>query len=86
MQGALPLSSLSPRERQVLELIAAGLSNEAIRAHMWVSAKTVESHVRNIYRKLHLPADDGLRDRRVAAALVWWSAQEVPEAVLAEAA
>lgn len=44
--------SLTPRERQVLEGIARGLSNSAIGAHLGVSAKTIDSHRTRLMRKL----------------------------------
>jgi pimeloyl-ACP methyl ester carboxylesterase/DNA-binding CsgD family transcriptional regulator len=45
---------LSPRELEVLELVAAGLTNEAIAARLIVSVRTVERHLSNIYAKLRL--------------------------------
>jgi pimeloyl-ACP methyl ester carboxylesterase/DNA-binding CsgD family transcriptional regulator len=46
------LAPLSPRERQVLELIAAGLENDAIAQRLWLSEKTVRNHVTSIFGKL----------------------------------
>jgi len=63
-----PVDPLSPRERQVLALLAEGRSNQAIAQNLFVSAKTVESHVAAVFTKLGLlpePADH----RRVLAAL-----------------
>nr|NLJ02452.1 response regulator transcription factor [Bacillota bacterium] len=46
------LSLLTPREREVLKLIAQGLSNGEIAAALFISQHTVKNHVSNIYRKL----------------------------------
>lgn len=64
------LSGLSPRERDVLALMAEGRSNSAIAAELVVSDKTIESHIAAIFTKLSLSpeADD---HRRVLAVRVW---------------
>lgn len=61
---------LSRREQAVLELMAQGRSNRAISRELWLSEKTVETHVRSIFQKLELPPDDGM-NRRVRAVLAW---------------
>lgn len=65
-----PLDSLSPREREVLALVAEGRSNAGIARQLWVTEGTVEKHVHSILAKLRLPetADD---HRRVLAALTY---------------
>ena len=62
------LGSLSPREREVLELVAQGRSNKAIGERLAISQGAVQKHVSTIFTKLGLPAsqDD---DRRVLAVL-----------------
>lgn len=65
-----PLARLSPREREVLGLMAEGLSNSAIAAALFVNDGTVEKHVTNIFTKLDLPPADGAH-RRVLAVLRW---------------
>jgi DNA-binding NarL/FixJ family response regulator len=65
-----PLERLSPREREVLALMAEGRSNAAIAAELVVSDGAVEKHVTNIFTKLDLlPADQD--HRRVLAVLRW---------------
>jgi DNA-binding NarL/FixJ family response regulator/class 3 adenylate cyclase len=67
---ANPLDALSDREREVVALMAEGRSNQAISERMFLSAKTVEGHVRNIFTKLQLlnAPDD---HRRVLAVLAF---------------
>lgn len=63
-----PLGVLSPREREVLSLMAEGLSNNGIARKLWVTETTVEKHVSNIFMKLRLP-EAGDVHRRVLAVL-----------------
>jgi DNA-binding NarL/FixJ family response regulator len=65
-----PLADLSERERQVLGLIAEGLSNRAIAARLYVTERTVEAHVTQIFQKLHLPESRD-QHRRVLAVLAF---------------
>ncbi|MEV0192803.1 LuxR C-terminal-related transcriptional regulator [Kitasatospora purpeofusca] len=65
-----PLQRLSPREREVLELMAEGCSNSAIAARLSVSDGAVAKHIANIFTKLELaPAEDA--NRRVMAVLAY---------------
>jgi DNA-binding NarL/FixJ family response regulator len=63
-----PLSDLSPREREVLELMAEGRSNGAIAAKLVITQRAVEKHVKSIFQKLRLPPAD-TDHRRVLAVL-----------------
>jgi DNA-binding NarL/FixJ family response regulator len=65
-----PLTDLSEREREVLGLIAEGMSNRAIAARLFVTERTVEAHVTQIFQKLHLPESRD-RHRRVLAVLAF---------------
>lgn len=65
-----PLSALSPREREVLSLIAEGHSNAAIARRLFVSDPAVGKHVGNILAKLDLPPTDDT-NRRVMAVLAY---------------
>jgi DNA-binding NarL/FixJ family response regulator len=62
---ASELSELSEREHEVLELVAAGMSNEQIAKRLFLSTRTVERHLSNIYAKLRL---SGKSARAAAAA------------------
>ncbi|MFI6938177.1 response regulator [Streptomyces sp. NPDC050418] len=62
------LATLTPREREVLSLMAEGRSNAAIAAGMHVSPGTVEKHVAALFGKLGLPASEDM-NRRVLAVL-----------------
>ncbi|MEV0728895.1 MULTISPECIES: response regulator transcription factor [Polymorphospora] len=65
-----PLRELTPREREVLSLMAEGRSNTAIARSLVVSDGAVEKHVRNIFTKLQLPPDEE-QHRRVLAVLAY---------------
>jgi DNA-binding NarL/FixJ family response regulator len=65
-----PLASLSGRERDVLSLVAEGLSNKAIAARLFVTERTVEAHVTQIFLKLGLHEDPDSH-RRVLAVLAF---------------
>ena len=65
-----PLTALTAREREVLWLMAEGLSNTAIARRLVVSEGAVEKHVGNIFSKLDLPPDEDLH-RRVLAVIAF---------------
>ncbi len=69
-RGDDPLSDLTPREREVLELMAEGRSNQGIAEQLVVTERAVEKHVTSIFAKLRLPvaAED---HRRVLAVLAF---------------
>ncbi|WP_336029032.1 response regulator transcription factor [Geodermatophilus sp. FMUSA9-8] len=62
------LDRLSPRERDVLALMAEGLGNTAIAGRLFVTDGAIHKHIRSIFAKLDLPPTDDV-DRRVAAVL-----------------
>ena len=72
-RGTGPLDELTPRERDVLDLVAEGRSNQAIAGQLVISERAVEKHVTSIFGKLNLPpaAED---HRRVLAVLAYLNA------------
>jgi len=69
-----PLDVLSPREREVLSLMAEGRSNAGIAHQLWITEGTVEKHVHSILTKLRLPATEE-DQRRVLAVLTFLDAR-----------
>jgi DNA-binding NarL/FixJ family response regulator len=80
-----PLAALTPREREVLALLAEGRTDRGIAQLLYVTPKTVEAHVRSIFRKLDLPSD-ATENRRVHAVLRFLRArtQAPPPATVGE--
>jgi len=70
------LAELTPREREVLALVAEGRTNASIAKQLWLTEKTVETHVRSILAKLDLP-QDGDTHRRVLAVVTFLRASTV---------
>jgi DNA-binding NarL/FixJ family response regulator len=69
-----PIADLTPREREVLSLMAEGLSNAAVAARLVVTERAVEKHVTSIFAKLRLPASPE-QHRRVLAVLAFLRAE-----------
>ena len=69
-----PLADLTPREREVLALMAEGRSNSGIARRLWVTEGTVEKHVHSILAKLPLPETDD-DHRRVLAVIAFLEAR-----------
>jgi DNA-binding NarL/FixJ family response regulator len=69
-RGDDPIESLTPREREVLELMAEGRSNQSIAQQLVVTERAVEKHVTSIFGKLRLPAS-AQDHRRVLAVLAY---------------
>jgi serine/threonine-protein kinase PknK len=69
-----PLDVLSPREREVLALMAEGRSNAGIAKQLWITEGTVEKHVHSILMKLRLPATEN-DQRRVLAVIMFLDAR-----------
>ena len=70
-----PLDELTPRELEILSLIAEGRSNTAIAALLVVTKRAVERHINAIFRKLHLEESEDI-SRRVKAALFYLARQQ----------
>lgn len=66
IRGLQGIEQLTPRERELLGLMAEGMSNRAICEHLMLSAKTVETHVGRVFDKLGL-GQQGHIHRRVMA-------------------
>lgn len=66
-----PVADLTPREREVLSLMAQGRSNGAIAAELVVTLAAVEKHTQRIFAKLGLSPDDDTQHRRVSAVLAY---------------
>jgi len=64
------LAELTPRELEVLSLVAQGLTDRGIAERLWLTPKTVETHIRHVLTKLDLPVDTSL-NRRVLAVLTY---------------
>ncbi len=67
-----PLDTLSAREREVLALIAEGLSNRAIGERLVITESAVQKHARSVFAKLGIGEDDDA-NRRVRAVLAYLS-------------
>jgi DNA-binding NarL/FixJ family response regulator len=68
-----PTRALTPREREVLGLMAEGRSNAAIAGRLFVTEKAIGKHINNIFAKLHLPPSED-DNRRVLAVLAYLNA------------
>jgi DNA-binding NarL/FixJ family response regulator len=69
------LDDLTARERDVLALLAQGLTDRGISQRLWLTPKTVETHIRHILAKLNLPSDAAY-NRRVLAVLTYLRADK----------
>jgi DNA-binding NarL/FixJ family response regulator len=70
-RGDDPLAKLTPREREVLELMAEGRSNQGIADRLVVTERAVQKHITSIFEKLGLGASSGEDHRRVLAVLAF---------------
>lgn len=70
--GPVQVPGLTPRESEVLGLLAEGASNAGIAAALVISERTVDAHLRSVFTKLDL-RPDGAGNRRVQAARIWLS-------------
>ena len=69
-RSSSPLDELTPREREVLSLMAEGLTDRGIAERLFLTPNTVETHIRHIIAKLNLPATP-TNNRRVQAVLTY---------------
>jgi DNA-binding NarL/FixJ family response regulator len=72
-QSPHDLNELTPREHEILTLVAQGLTDRGIGRRLCLTRKTVETHIRHVLTKLDLPSD-GEHNRRVLAAVVYLTA------------
>jgi DNA-binding NarL/FixJ family response regulator len=70
-----PMAALTPREREVLALVAQGRTDRGIGKQLFITPKTVEAHIRSIFGKLELPVDSS-ENRRVHAVLAFLQFKE----------
>lgn len=70
-----PMAALTPREREVLALLAQGRTDRGIGMQLFITPKTVEAHIRSIFGKLELPVDSS-ENRRVHAVLAFLQFKE----------
>ncbi|KAA1425934.1 LuxR C-terminal-related transcriptional regulator [Nocardioides antri] len=73
-----PIARLTPREREVMSLMAEGRSNSSIAEAMFISLGAVEKHTQRIFAKLDLPPDDDAAHRRVLAVVRFLSRAYTP--------
>ena len=66
-----PVATLTPREREVLELMAEGRSNQGIADRLVITERAVQKHITSIFEKLGLGAGGGDDHRRVLAVLAF---------------
>ena len=65
-----PLHALTPREREVLALMAQGQSNAGIAQALWITHGAVEKHIKHVFAKLKIPATSDIH-RRVLAVITF---------------
>lgn len=72
------MTNLTPRQREVLALVATGCTNAEIAARLGIEAETVNSHLKRAYERLGIAGPQG----RIQAA-VWWTQRSYTTALLA---
>lgn len=66
-----PLASLTPRQLEILHLIAMGYSNQAVAERLGLSVKTVENHINRLYQEIGIDSEDAAVQPRVMAVLTY---------------
>ncbi|MEU8893166.1 response regulator transcription factor [Streptomyces sp. NPDC048442] len=77
--AARPLQGLTPREQEVLAMMAQGLANGAIAERLVVTERAVSKHIRGVFDKLGLPPESSSVHRRVLAVLAYLDAGTAPQ-------
>jgi DNA-binding NarL/FixJ family response regulator len=78
IRATSPLGRLSPRQREIVELIAQGYSNRAIADRLVLTEKSVENHITRIYQQVGIDAHDPATHQRVQVALLYTDAMDTP--------
>jgi DNA-binding NarL/FixJ family response regulator len=71
IRAGSPIERLSPRQRQIVALIAQGYSNRAIGEHLVLTEKSVENHITRIYQMVGIDANDPINHQRVRMAVLY---------------